>query len=133
MSFWPKTKRQRDQERAEWRKAKGDVSEDVLMDQSRMRGNTVTRRDQRKGGYDFTETPRNIFGQRTGPDRHVEAKSNPWNSTTPNQDRYAAKDSHWERRDANADSTPGFNVLVDGRVMMNRFKKKQKDGTLFNF
>ena len=53
--------------------------------------------------------------------------------TTPNQNRYAAKDRHWERRDANADSIPGFNVLVDGRVMMNRFQKKEKAGTLFDF
>lgn len=135
VSFWEKSPKQKNREKAEWNKAKGDVSEDILMDRSRIQGNSVEKRDQGrgKGGYDFKETPRNIFGQRTGPNRLVEAKSNEWTTTTSNQDKYKARYKNWERRNANIDSIPGANVLIDGRVLMNRFKKKEKDGTLFSF
>ena len=129
--IFPRSKKQRNKDLAEERKAKGDVSEDVEAGRAMQRGNIVRNRDQRKGGFDQYQTPVNIFGQQTGPTKHVEIKSSIRNRETAAQRRQKKNDPNYERRDVNLDSIPGASVLVDGKILENRFKKKSMKDILY--
>lgn len=125
MSFdlFPRSKKERNREIAERRKAKGDMNEDAFRDQQLMMGSSVTKRDQRKGGWDFTVQRHDILGRPVGSPKHVEVKSNHWNKESPRQLRQKATDRNYRRVNMNSDSIPGSNVLVDGRMLANRYKK----------
>ena len=129
--LFPRSKKQRNRETAERRKAKGDVSEDIEAYQATLHGRVVTQRDQRKGEFDHYETPVNIIGQRTGSTKHVEVKSNSWNKETDAQLRRKRWDRNYERRDVNIDSIPGAGVAIDGKVLENRFRRKKMNDILF--
>jgi len=129
--LFPRSKKQRNQDIAERKKAKGDVSEDLEAWRATTSGKRVTQRNQRKGGFDQYQTPVNIIGQPTGPTKHVEVKSNSWNKESSAQLRRKRWDRNYERRDVNIDRIPGASVLVDGKVLENRFKRKKMSDLLF--
>jgi hypothetical protein len=119
LSFFSKSRK----EEAEFKHAKGEVSEDMFRDQQLLRGNSVIKRDQKKGGWDYTVRRANIFGYPVGPVHHVEVKSNHWNRETKRQRMQKAKDKNYRRVNINIDNIPGSNILVEGKVLEKRYRK----------
>ena len=119
LSFFSKSRK----EEAEFKHAKGEVSEDMFRDQQLLRGNSVIKRDQKKGGWDYTVRRANIFGYPVSPVHHVEVKSNRWNRETKRQRMQKAKDKNYRRVNINIDNIPGSNILVEGKVLEKRYRK----------
>ncbi len=123
MSFFPKSKKESKRESAEFKRAKGEISEEIYRERELLRGSIVTRRDQRKGGWDYTVKRMNMIGQPAGSAHHVEVKSNSWDRETKRQKIQRAKDKNYRRENINIDSIPGSNILVEGKVLEKRYRK----------
>jgi hypothetical protein len=123
LDLFPKSKKEKKREDAEFKHAKGELSEEIYRERQMLRGNRVIRRDQRKGGWDYTVQRTNMFGQPVGPEYHHEVKSNSWDRETKRQRLQRAKDKNYRRIDINIDSIPGSNILVEGKVLQKRYKK----------
>jgi len=127
MSFdlFPKSKKQKDQERAAYQKAKGDVSEDIVEFRERARGSTVRRQNQTVGGYDLGVRRPGNFLQSGSKELHVEVKSNPKTRETKNQLRQKATDPNYRRQTVGISSIPGANAYIESRKWANKYKKKK--------
>ncbi|MDG6934577.1 MAG: hypothetical protein JRN68_07735 [Nitrososphaerota archaeon] len=123
-----KSRKQKNREKAEYSKAKGDVAESIEYYRAALRGKQVTKRNQRIGGFDQYQTPINIFLQKSGPTKHVEIKANKWNRLTTRQKLQQKRDPHFERRDVNVDNIPGSGIFVEGQMISNRMKRRSRKG-----
>ena len=70
--FSPKSKKQKNKELAEYRKAKGDVSEGIVEFREQSRGSTIRYQNQRIGGYDFGVRRPGPLLQPSGEELHIE-------------------------------------------------------------
>ncbi len=125
MSFdlFPKSKKQKNRDVVEHRKAKGDVSEDIVEFREQARGSSVRRQNQRIGGYDLGVRRPGALLQPSGKELHIEVKSNPKNRETRNQLRQKATDPQYRRETVGIDSMPGANAYIEARKWANRYKK----------
>lgn len=117
------SKKRKNSEKVEFNQAKGEVSEEIFRGDQILRGNIVTRRDQRKGGWDYTVRGTNFLGQPIGHEKHIEVKANSWDRETKRQRMQRKKDKNYKRIDVNIDNIPGSNILIDGKVLEKRYKK----------
>jgi len=117
------SKKRKNREKVEFNQAKGEISEEIFRGDQILRGNIITKRDQRKGGWDYTVQGTNSLGQPIGSEKHIEVKANSWNRVTKRQRMQREKDKNYRRIDVNIDNIPGSNILIDGKVLEKRYKK----------
>jgi hypothetical protein len=85
--IFPRTKKQRDADKAERAQAKGAVSEDTYDTRAMLNGVAIRKRNQREGGFDRYATRVDMIGRPVGKTYHDEIKSNRKDRLSPRQRR----------------------------------------------
>lgn len=128
--LFPRTKKQKNADRAERSQAKGAVAEDIYDTRAMLNGNATRRRNQQEGGFDRYTTRTDILGRPVGKTYHDEIKSSDKLSLSRRQKQQEATDPNFRRVNINLDEIPGSSVLINGEILRRRYAKMKPDDLL---